>query len=227
MLQFWHLWNTQRCFFGFLMRCGYADCSWDFWVLDFGIYVSEICHFLCSSLMRLFVVNIFSFFRSVWLVKKSWCVHCCSNHRFYWLSDRCRSGFALWWSFSERSCRHSAGSFSFFLVLTLLEFHKIERHSCFFGLIVHFSLVKRTWECLVFNFSFFCGIVSFYVPISDAVFLVTTFPFLIRVSGWYYLFDVLILFHLFNFTGVVVVALANLRWSVFVSKKISQFGSFH
>ena len=131
---------------------------------------------------------------------------------------------------SEKSCRHSAGSFSFFLVLTTrhyLSFHKFERHSCLFGLIVHFSLVKRTWECLVFNFSFFCGILSFYVPISDAVFRVTTFPFLIRVSGWYYLFDVLFLFHLFNFTGVVVVALANLRWSVFVSKKLSQIGSFH
>ena len=48
-----------------LMRCGYADCSWDFWVLDFGIYVSEICLFLCSFLMRSFVVQIFSFFRTL------------------------------------------------------------------------------------------------------------------------------------------------------------------
>ena len=103
---------------------------------------------------------------------------------------------------SEKSCRHSAGSFSFFLVLTTrhyLSFHKFERHSCLFGLIVHFSLVKRTWECLVFSFSFFCGIVSFYVPISDAVFLVTTFPFLIRVSGWYYLFDALIFISFIQF----------------------------
>ena len=37
----------------------------------------------------------------------------------------------------------------------------------------------------------------------------------------------LIFIHLFSSTGVVVVALANLRWSVFVSKKLSQIGSFH
>ena len=54
------------------MCFGYADCSWDFWVLDFGIYVSEICLFLCSPLMRFFVVQIFFVFHdSVWLVKKS------------------------------------------------------------------------------------------------------------------------------------------------------------
>ena len=51
----------QRCFFGFLMRCGYADYSRDFWVLDFGIYVSEICLFLCSSLMRFLWNKFFHF----------------------------------------------------------------------------------------------------------------------------------------------------------------------
>ena len=37
--------------------------------LIFLIYVSEICHFLCLSLMRSFVVQIFSFSRTVcgWL----------------------------------------------------------------------------------------------------------------------------------------------------------------
>ena len=50
--------------FSLLMRCWYADCSWDFWVLDFVIYVSEICLFLCSSLMRFFVVQICSFSRT-------------------------------------------------------------------------------------------------------------------------------------------------------------------
>ena len=51
------------------MRCGYADCSWEFWGLDFGVYVSEICLFLCSSLMRIFVVQVFSISRTVcgWL----------------------------------------------------------------------------------------------------------------------------------------------------------------
>ena len=51
--------------FGLLMRCGYADCSWEFWGLDFGVYVSEICLFLCSSLMRFFVVQSLSFSRTV------------------------------------------------------------------------------------------------------------------------------------------------------------------
>ena len=85
-----------------------------------------------------------------------------------------RCGFFL----SEKSCRHSAGSFSFFLVLTTrhsLSFHKFERQSCLFGLIMHCLLVNGTWEFLVFEFSFFCEIVFIYVPISDAVFLVTSF----------------------------------------------------
>ena len=37
----------------------------EFWGLDFGVYVSEICLFLCSTLMRFFVVQIFSFSRTV------------------------------------------------------------------------------------------------------------------------------------------------------------------
>ena len=38
-----------------------------------------------------------------------------------------------------------------------------------------FLLVDVTWEFLIIDFSFFCGIMSFYVVISDAVFLVTSF----------------------------------------------------
>ena len=51
------------------MRCGYADGSWEYYVFDFELYVSELCHFLCLFLMRSFVVQIFSFFRTlcVWL----------------------------------------------------------------------------------------------------------------------------------------------------------------
>ena len=37
----------------------------------------------------------------------------------------------------------------------------------------------------------------------------------------------LIFVHLFNSTSFVIVALANLRWSDFVSIKLSQIGSFH
>ena len=46
---------------------------------------------------------------------------------------------------SGKNCRHSAGSFSFFLVLTTrhsLSFHTFERQRCFFGLIMHFSIVN-------------------------------------------------------------------------------------
>ena len=58
---------------------------------------------------------------------------------------------------------------------TFLEFSQDWKSGCLFGLIMHCSLGNGTWECLVFDFNFFCGIVSFYVPINDAVFLVTSF----------------------------------------------------
>ena len=37
----------------------------------------------------------------------------------------------------------------------------------------------------------------------------------------------LIFVHLFNSTRVAIVALANSRWSDFISIKLSQIGSFH
>ena len=37
----------------------------------------------------------------------------------------------------------------------------------------------------------------------------------------------LIFVHLFKSTSVAIVALANSRWSVFVSIKLSQIGNFH
>ena len=67
---------------------------------------------------------------------------------------------------------------------------------------------------------------SFYVPVSDAVFLITSFSIFDQCLA-----DIIILlcsFFLFvQFYWVVVVAQLNLRWSVFVSKKLSQIGSFH
>ena len=54
------------------MRCGHAEGSWEYQIFDFGVNVSEICLFLCSSFMRFFVVQVFSIFEdSVWLVKSS------------------------------------------------------------------------------------------------------------------------------------------------------------
>ena len=107
-------------------------------------------------------------------------------------------------------------------------FINLNNSAAFFG--VENALFTCYWYLGVlsswFQF-FFCGIMPFYVSISDAVFLVTSFSILIRVSGWYYLFAVLILIHLFNSTEVAVFALASLRWSVFFSIKSSQIGSFH
>ena len=54
------------------MRFVHADGSWAYYVFDFGVNVSEICLFLCSSFMRFFVVQVFFIFEdSVWLVKSS------------------------------------------------------------------------------------------------------------------------------------------------------------
>ena len=145
-LQFWHLWNTQRRFFGFLMRCGYTEDSWELWVLIFVFvflkYVFILDAIFCGT-------SFFIFQDSVWLVKKSWCVHCCSIHRFYWLSDRCRSGFALWWFLSEKSCRLKlvvfTGFWSWLLnissVLTSLKYT-----ATFFGLLMPCWYAKSSWE---------------------------------------------------------------------------------
>ena len=59
---------------------------------------------------------------------------------------------------SEKICRHSTGSFSLFLVLTTghhLSFHNFERQSCLFDVDNAFLFVDVTWECLIFDFSFF------------------------------------------------------------------------
>ena len=72
------------------MRFGYADCSWDYWVLDFGLYDSESCLFLCLFSMRSFVVQIFSFFRTLYLDVFIVVTFISSSGL-----DRSRSGFAL------------------------------------------------------------------------------------------------------------------------------------
>ena len=133
--------------------------------------------------------------------------------------------------FCLKKSRYSTCSFSFFLVLTTrhyLSFFKFERQKCLFG--IGKALFTCWWHLGVSNYRFqffICGIMYFCVSISDAVFLVTNFPYLITASDWYYHFDVLKFFHLFSSTELVVVALANLLWSVFVWIKLSQIGSFH
>ena len=47
------------------MRRGHVDRCWKYLVFDFGLYVSEISLFKCSSLMLLSVVPICSYFRTM------------------------------------------------------------------------------------------------------------------------------------------------------------------
>ena len=183
-LQFWHLWNTQRQFFGLFMRFGDADGSWEFWVFDFVIYVSEICRFLCLSLKRSFVVHFFFIFQDiVWLVKSTWCVRCCSIHHFYWVSNRCRSEFALWWFFVRKKLQ--MGSFSFLLVLTIrhsLSFHKFEKQSCLFGVDNAFFVCWCYPGVLNFRDEFF-SVESCLFMFQSVMrfFSLQVFPFLIKV----------------------------------------------
>ena len=107
-------------------------------------------------------------------------------------------------------------------------FINLNNSAAFFG--VENALLTCYWYLWVLSswFQFFSVESCHFMFLSVMrFFLLQVFPFLIRVSGWYYLFDVLIFIHLFNSTGVVVAALANLRWSVYVSIKFSQIGSFH
>ena len=84
---------------------------------------------------------------------------------------------------------------------TFLVFINLKDRASFFGLLMHFLLVDVTWECLISVFSFFCGIMSFYVSISDAVFLVTSFS-IFDHSVWLILsFDVLIFIHFYWGSG--------------------------
>ena len=103
-LQYWRLWNTQRRFLGLLMHCGVHGCT-RFLILVF-IFLNYDFFCVCPLCDLLWYNFFFILQDTVWLVKKSWWVHCCSNHRFYWLSDCWGSGFLLWWSLSERICRH-------------------------------------------------------------------------------------------------------------------------
>ena len=129
---------------------------------------------------------------------------------------------------SEKIYRHSAGSLSFFLVLTTrpsLSFHKIERQSCLIVMRMHFLLVNSTCECLVFDFSFI---------LWNHVFLRAYQLFCCSRYKFFHLWsqclaDIIILLwsFLFSSTEVVVFLLANLRWSVHVWIKLSQIGSFH
>ena len=173
-LQFWHLWKTQRRFWVFnaLWVCfGYMEVLG----FDFGIRVSEIWLFCVRHWCDFLWYNFFS--GLVWLLQSSWCVPCRSIHQVYWVSDRCRSDFALWWFFVGKHCRHSTGSFSFWSWLPDIPwfFINFKDSVAFLGLIMHCLLIVDTWACLVVDFRFLSVDQCHFVSISHAVFLVTNF----------------------------------------------------
>ena len=88
---------------------------------------------------------------------------------------------------SEKSCRHSTGSFSFFLVLTTrhsLSFDKFERQSCLLEVDNAFLLVDVTWECLIFHISFFSLESCLLMCLSVMRFFsLQVFPLMTKVSG--------------------------------------------
>ena len=102
-LQFWHLRNTQRRFFWvvnalwvcwkFLGVLSFWFWSLCFWNMSFFVFVLDAI--FCGT-------NFFMFQDTVWLAKFSRCVHYCTIPQFYWVSDHCRSGFALWWLFFRK-----------------------------------------------------------------------------------------------------------------------------
>ena len=79
----------------------------------------------------------------------------------------------------KKSCLHSTGIFSFFLGLTTrhsLSFQKLRDRAALlvWKCICDLSMILGV---LIYLFQFFfCGIMAFYVSISDAVFLVTSYP---------------------------------------------------
>ena len=82
--------------------------SFWFWSLCFW-NMSFFC--VCTWCDLLWYKFFFIFQDSVWLVKKSWCVQCCSMHLFYWICDCCRIRFALWWVFVRKKLSSQIVSF--------------------------------------------------------------------------------------------------------------------
>ena len=181
-------------------------------VFIFLKYVILWVHPWCDLLWYKF----FNFSNIVWLVKSSWYVHCCSNHQLYWVSDCCWSEFALWWFFVRKNVVTVLAVFlSFWSLLPDITwvFINLKERADFLWSIMYCLLVNSTWECLLFDFSFF-PVESWLLMCLTVMrfFSLQVFPFLITVSGWYYHFDVLIFINFFNSTGAVVFAPVNMRW---------------
>ena len=131
--------------------------------------------------------NFFILRDTVWLVKSSWCFHCCSIHQFYSVSDRCGSDLLCGNFLSEKSSRQklvvSISFWSWLLnassVLTSLKWAALL-----------FWFVNAFWVCwlfiglLGFRFWYLCfWNMSFFVFILDAIFCGTNF-FIFQDSVW-------------------------------------------
>ena len=117
-------------------------------VLKYVFFVFILDAVFCGTKLFIFQDN-------VWLVKKSWWVHCCSTHQDYWFSDRCGSEFALWWFFVQKNCRHKlVASTSFWSCFgVFLEFwHLWKTQRQFFVLLMRCRYAVSPWEYKIFNF---------------------------------------------------------------------------
>ena len=151
---------------------------------DFGFRVSEICLFCVHPWCDLLWYK-FSLFRTVWLVKKSWSVHCCSIHRFYWRSDRCRSGFALWLFFVRKKMSSQIGSSTGFWswILNVSQFwHLRNTQRQFFGLLLPCGCAKGSWDYKVFDFGLYVSKICHLCLSLMRSFVV---QFFFRISGHY------------------------------------------
>ena len=166
-------------FWSWLLSVSSVLTSLKYTAIFFGLLMRFGVHGSTRFLILVFMFLKYVFSTTVWLVKKSWRVHCCSNHRFYWLNDRCRSGFALWWSLSEGSCRHKlvvSTSFWSWLLNVSWVLTSLKYTATFFG------GVNALWVCwhfmgvLSFRFWSLCfWNMSFFVFILDAIFCGTNF----------------------------------------------------
>ena len=136
---FWIV-NALWVYWQFMRVLSFWFWSWCFWNMSFFVFILDAI--FCGT-------NFFIFQNSVWIVKKSWCVHRCSNPQFYWFSDRCRSGFALWWFFVRKKLSSQIGSFHKLLVLAtecFLFWHpsNLQRH--LFELLMRCGFADSSWE---------------------------------------------------------------------------------
>ena len=136
-LQFWHLCNTQGRFFGLLMLCGYAEDSWELWVL---ILVSVFLRYVFFVFILDAIFCGTNFFIFLDCVAREEILMCSLllHSLIFQLSDRYWSGFALWWFFVRKKLSSQIESFHWLLVLAtecFFSFDILEIHSDMFWVV--------------------------------------------------------------------------------------------